>query len=70
MAYRVTFLTNKYIPVELLMSQQLNSTLQLTPLSLNPDWTDITKLRKNTTEEKRQKRSWNFNKRHRAVSQN
>ena len=63
MAYRATPLTNGYSPAQLSMGQQLRTTVPVTLSSLNPGWTDITKLKKEE-QKKRQRLSWYFNKRH------
>ena len=44
--YRATPLANWYGPAQLSMGQQLRTTVPVTPSSLNPGWTDITKLKK------------------------
>lgn len=65
MAYRATPLANGYSPAQLSMGRQLRTTVLVTLSSLNPGWTDITKL-KEEEQKKRQRLSWKFNKRHRA----
>ena len=65
MAYKSTPLTNGYNLAQLSIGWQLRTTVPVTLSSLNPGWTDITKLKKDE-QKKRQRLSWNFNKRHRA----
>ena len=59
MAYRATPLANGYSPAQLSMGRQLRTTVPVTLSSLNPGWTDITKLKKEE-QTKRQRLIWNL----------
>lgn len=63
MAYRATPLSNGHSPAELLMGRRIRTTLPTMPSSLQPEWTDLGRLRRDEEENKR-KQQLNYNRRH------
>ncbi|KAL7827662.1 hypothetical protein SRHO_G00333800 [Serrasalmus rhombeus] len=63
MAYRATPLSNGHSPAELLMGRRIRKTLPTIPSSLQPEWTDLGRLRREEKENRR-KQQLSYNRRH------
>ncbi|KAL7849529.1 hypothetical protein SRHO_G00211520 [Serrasalmus rhombeus] len=63
MAYRATPLSNGHSPAELLMGRRIRTTLPTIPSSLQPEWTDLGRLRREEKENRR-KQQLSYNRRH------